>query len=233
MADDQTPEGPASPGQPPAAASAEPAPDQPGSAPDAPRLGPIIAAPPFRFTPPVQPVSPPVVQVGPAASPVFIDIGDKASQAAITRDGVQIPVIPIDPSQLQNVHLIPPLFTERVVSQSIPPGTRVPQGTSVDLVLASPTVLPISIVPGIHPVFLGPTGQTPNTLAGVYTQFIQNNAALQGVLSRSTTAPSDPNSPDFTTIVSAFAGLSPPVQATPADVAAAFTGLQAAMTFGS
>ena len=176
----------------------------------------------------------PVLQVGPAADPVHIDIGGQAAQAAISRDGVPIPVVPIDPAQLQNLHLFPPTFSQRVVSQSIPPGTRVPQGTFVDLVLASPTILPISIVPGVHPGFLGapPGGTAPYTLAGVYQQFIQNSPALQGVLTRNTTAP-DPSSADGLAIVNALSSLNPPVQATPGDVAAAFAGLQAAMTFGS
>jgi hypothetical protein len=166
-----------------------------------------------------------VLQVGPAQGPVFVALGDKAAQAAITRDNFQIPVIPIDPGQLGNVHLVPPVFSQRVVSQSIPPGTRVPQGTSVDLVLAPPTILPMNIVSNVHP------GLAPFTLATVYTQFIRDSAELQGVLSRNTTAPS-PSSADGQAIVSALTGLNPPVQATADDVAAAFAGLQAAMTFG-
>jgi hypothetical protein len=172
--------------------------------------------------------------VGPAAPPVFIALGDQATQAAISRNGVTVSPVPIDPNQLQNLHLLPPVFSQRVVTQSIPPGTRVPQGTSVDLVLASPTILPISIVPGVHPGFLGtpPGGTAPYTLAGVYQQFIQNSPALQRVLTRNITAP-DPSSADGQAIVSALSSLTPPVQDTPGDVAAAFAGLQAAMTFGS
>jgi hypothetical protein len=206
---------------------------------------------PFRFIPIPRPVitpvqtpasgptstpvaqSPPVLRLGPTAGPVVIDIGDQATQAAITRNGAPVPIIAIPPDNLQIVHLVPPVFSPRVVSQTIPAGTRVPQGTSVDLVLASPTILPMSIIPGIHPYFLGPGGQSPYSLSQVYTQFVQNNAGMQGVLTRNTTAP-DISSADGQAIVQAFGALSPAVTlATPDDMAGAFAGLQAAMTFGS
>jgi hypothetical protein len=229
----------------------ESAPPQPPPA--APRLGAILGAPAFGISSPIvrSPILPiqvpvsepsigptvagqPVLRVGAVANPVLmIDVGDQAAQAAITRDGAPVPVIDIPQNNLQNLHLVPPVFSPRVVSQSVPAGTRVPQGASVDLVLASPFILPISIIPKIHPYFLGPAGQAPFTLAQVYTQFIQNNAGMRGVLTRNTTAP-DISSADGQAIVQAFQALSPPVTlSSPDDVAGAFTALQAAMTFGS
>jgi hypothetical protein len=253
MTDNEPPEGAPPPEEPPAAASGEQETAPPEPPPGATGLGATFSGPPFRFIPITRPsvtqptqtpagdptsaasTGPaPVLQVGPAAGPVYIDIGDQAAQAAITRNGVPIPVVPIDATSLSAVGLIQPLFAQRVVYQSIPPGTRVPQGTSVDMNLAPPTILPMSIVQGVHPGFLGtpPGGQAPYTLTQVYTQFLQNNAELQGVLTRNTTAP-DPSSADGQAIVSALSGLNPPVQDTASDVAAAFAGLQAAMTFGS
>jgi hypothetical protein len=240
MTDNEPPEGASPQEEPSAVARSDSAPT--GAEPQTVMSGPSLAFSPVGRIPtstiqtpgsapanlPIGSGQTPVLQLGPPAGPVYIDIGDKAAQASIARDGMPIPVISIDQQQLQTVNLIPPVFTPRVVKQTVDPGTRVQQGTSVDLTLAAPNWLPINIVPGVYQGFVTPPSGTAYTLAQVYTQFIQNNAALQAVLTRNTTAP-DPNSADSQTIIDALSSLG----LQQGDVPSAFAGLQAAMTFGS
>jgi len=249
MTNNEPPEGASPQEEPSAVASSdsEPTGVEPQTPPGAPGMGAVMSGQFLGFSPvgrlpistiqgpgsvlagpPIGSGQTPVLQLGPTAGPVYIDIGDKAAQASIARDGMQIPVISIDQGLLNQVNLAPPVFTPRVVQQTVAPGTRVQQGTSVDLTLAAPNWLPINIVPGVYQGFVTPPTGATYTLAQVYTQFIQNNAALQAVLTRNTTAP-DPASADNQTIVDALSSLG----LQQGDVPAAFAGLQAAMTFGS
>lgn len=83
-------------------------------------------------------------------SVVLVDVGAKRVDANISRDGVPIGVLDVDPEVLNDVIIGRPFLSLRVVSQSVPAGTPVPLGTSVELVLASPFDLPVGIVTGTH-----------------------------------------------------------------------------------
>lgn len=95
-----------------------------------------------------------VTSAAAAAEPKRITVDDVPAKALVVRDGFQVPAVNLDP-QLADFHikdLIPvtPKFQPRVVSQSIPPGTRVIQGTVVDLILAPKDSLNFGILANPH-----------------------------------------------------------------------------------
>src|SRR5712691_3509301 len=76
-----------------------------------------------------------------APSTVFVELGEASQQAAISRNGVQIPVVTLNPAVLGTVLGGTTKVAAKVVSQSIQPGVSVAKGASVDLVLAEPSSL--------------------------------------------------------------------------------------------
>lgn len=81
---------------------------------------------------------------------VFVDVGARAVESKVVRDGVPIGVLHIDPEVLQDVIIDRPVVAFRIVGQSVPPGTPVPQGTTVEVTLARPGSLPVGVVSGVH-----------------------------------------------------------------------------------
>src|SRR5690349_16832267 len=81
---------------------------------------------------------------------VFVDVGAKQIESNVVRDGVPIAFHKIDPDVLKEVVIGEPIILYRIVSQSIAPGTPVPLGAAVDLVLARPNNLPVGVVVGVH-----------------------------------------------------------------------------------
>src|SRR5207248_924085 len=95
-------------------------------------------------------------------STVFVELGEAAQKAQIARDGVGIAPIALNTDALQNLIAGRPQLVTKVVSQSVAPGTAVPRGTTVDLVLAQPGVLPIDVIRDPHISLSG------RTLSSVY-----------------------------------------------------------------
>jgi hypothetical protein len=102
----------------------------------------------------------------------FIDISDKPLKAPIVREGKQVPDVAFDPTRLADwiggTVVVDRPLAPRVISQSIRPGTRVPRGTTVDLVLASRLNLPMDLLPEIHERF------RDRTIDAVVTDFLQD-----------------------------------------------------------
>src|SRR5712691_6267024 len=73
-----------------------------------------------------------------APSTVFVELGEASQKAQIARDGVGVPPIALNTVALQGLLAGRPQLVTKVVSQSVPPGTAVPRGTSIDVVLAQP-----------------------------------------------------------------------------------------------
>src|SRR5262249_32250235 len=79
-------------------------------------------------------------------STVFVELGEASQQATIPRNGVQIPIVELNPSALQPVLGTTTPVVAKVVSQSIQPGVSVAKGTTIDLVLAEPASIQVSVL---------------------------------------------------------------------------------------
>jgi hypothetical protein len=85
---------------------------------------------------------------------LFIDLSEKAAKAKVVREGYQVPAATFDKSkaafQFDQFVEIAPKSLPRVVSQSVPAGTKVTKGTVVDLVLVPRSSVPFDIFDGVH-----------------------------------------------------------------------------------
>src|SRR2546427_2528654 len=109
---------------------------------------------------------------------VFVELGDAVQKAQIARDGVGVPQVRIDPDVLAGILAGRPRVVTKVVSQTVAPGTSVPRGTQVDIVLAEPFGLPAGVIRDIH------VGLATRTVGNVFDTFIRNNAAVRNVIAR-------------------------------------------------
>src|SRR5438477_3445569 len=100
---------------------------------------------PQLLGPPVQ-VPAGAAPVTAAPSTVFVELGEASQQAAISRNGVQVPIVNLDPAVLGTLLGQTTKVAAKVVSQSIQPGVSVAKGTTVDLVLAEPATLTVSVL---------------------------------------------------------------------------------------
>jgi len=84
----------------------------------------------------------------------FVDLSDKPVKAKIVREGFDVPPVVLDEKKtsfvLDNLPTILPQAAPRVVSQSVPAGTKVTPGTVVDLVLAPKEAIPFDIFDAVH-----------------------------------------------------------------------------------
>lgn len=87
-----------------------------------------------------------------------IDVSDQPLKSNVVRKGKLVPSVELDPRIVDAVIspdvIVQPGESPRVVSQSIPPGTKVARGASVDLVLAPRTRIPGGIFRGGHAGFM-------------------------------------------------------------------------------
>ena len=72
---------------------------------------------------------------------VFVQLGESRTNANIKRDNYAIPSFELDEDVIDDI-VIGPVIRNKVVSQSIAPGTVVAKGTTIDLVLAPAGGLP-------------------------------------------------------------------------------------------
>jgi len=79
-------------------------------------------------------------------STVFVELGEASQQANIARNGVAVPVLTLNPAVLQTQLGLTTKVVAKVVSQSIQAGVSVAKGTTIDLVLAEPTSLKVSVL---------------------------------------------------------------------------------------
>jgi hypothetical protein len=160
-----------------------------------------------------------------APSTVFVELGESSQQAAISRNGVQIPVVDFNPATLGTVLGQTTKIAAKVVSQSIQPGVSVAKGATVDLVLAEPSSLQVSVLQNGFVPF------GTQSLDDVYKNVVRDNTAVQSVLARNQSA-AVLSSADQATLTSALGDVS--VTTDPGhDLNAAFQTLQAAFTFGT
>src|SRR5262245_3089071 len=88
-----------------------------------------------------------------------VDLSPEPAKAKVVREGYQVPAVALDTKKsdffLENLKQIPPQQEPRVVSQTIPPGTKVLPGTAVDLVLAPTSTIPFDIFELPHKSLVG------------------------------------------------------------------------------
>jgi hypothetical protein len=118
------------------------------------------------------------------ATTQFIDISDKPTKAKVVREGFEVPTVVLDEKKttfvLDNLPTVLPRFSPRVVSQSIPPGTKVTPGTVVDLILAPKDAIPFEIFDNVHADL--------KTRALSHVDDVVENVAVREVLLRRDTA---------------------------------------------
>jgi hypothetical protein len=94
-----------------------------------------------------------------AEKTIFIDLTEKTAKAKVVREGYQVPAAAFDKNKAQfafdQFEALPQKSLPRVVSQSIPEGTKVTRGTVVDLVLVPRASVPFDIFDGVHADFKG------------------------------------------------------------------------------
>lgn len=81
---------------------------------------------------------------------VFIEVGDKRRDAHVVRNGIPLGSYELNPAIFDEFFAGRPRVDLKVVSQSIAAGTPVPEGTTVNLVLAQPGRLPVGVIEGVH-----------------------------------------------------------------------------------
>jgi hypothetical protein len=160
-------------------------------------------------------------------STVFVELGEASQQANIARNGVAVPVVSLDPSALQVVLGNTTKVVAKVVSQSIQPGVSVAKGTTVDLVLAEPTSIKVSVLQNAF------VPLADSTLDTVFKNVVRDNPQVQSVLARNVGAASLSTN-DQATLTTALAQAGAEVGTDPGHtIDNAFHTLQAAFTFGT
>jgi hypothetical protein len=107
------------------------------------RLAPGLAASRAAVTPAL------AAAFRPNEDTIFVDVGERVIDSNVIRDGVKVGVFELDPDRFEEIFTGRPIVRQRVVSQSIRPGTPVAAGTTVDLVMAQTTRLPVGVIPGV------------------------------------------------------------------------------------
>jgi hypothetical protein len=190
----------------------------------------MVSAPLGLFggpTPPTESLAQAAVPVTAQPSTVFVELGEASQQANIARNGVQVPVVALDPAALQTFVGQTTKVVAKVVSQSIQPGVSVAKGTSIDLVLAEPASIKVSV---LQNAFVPLANDTLDT---VYKNVVRDNPQVQSVLARNQSA-ATLSTADQATLTSALSAANTTVTSDAGHTMdAAFHTLQAAFTFGT
>jgi hypothetical protein len=161
-----------------------------------------------------------------------IDISERPAVANVIRDGKQVPAVTTSALNLQNwlnIGVIRPIEDRRrIVSQTVPPGTRVARGTTVDILLADPGIIPINVLDRSHQSLI----DRNFTVQNVVDNFLVNPAIRNAVLDAGT---ADQIPPATQTLIrNAFNAQDMPINdGDPVrDFGAAFRTLKAVAAFG-
>jgi hypothetical protein len=111
-------------------------------------------------------------------SEVFIALGESAKKANVVRDDFAVPILEVDEAIFDDFFGGRPQIVNKVVSQSIPAGTVVNEGTAVNLVMAPAREIPGLVFTGGHSLL------KERTMAEVYDDFIIGNVEVNRMLSR-------------------------------------------------
>jgi hypothetical protein len=156
---------------------------------------------------------------------VVIDIGGSVLDPVINRGGLPVKPPPIDQDRLNDLIAIRPIVSFRVIGQSVAPGTPVPQGTVVNLVMARAGGLPIGVGAGVHLDLRDESVETQFERLGV------GSATVRRLLTRA--AKNELSDADREEVRGIFVGNNIPITAEPGrDVDAALETLKMLSTFG-
>lgn len=108
---------------------------------------------------------------------VFVQLGESRTNANIKRNNYAIPSFELDQDVIDDI-VIGPIIRNKVVSQSIAPGTVVAKGTTIDLVLAPASSLPGRIIPNGH-IFLA-----EQTMEQAYDLYLRDDPVMRRLLER-------------------------------------------------
>ena len=114
-----------------------------------------------------------------SAEQVFVNLSPEPAQAKVVREGYQVPGVTLDAKKsnffIDNLQQISRKDEPRVVTQSIPAGTKVLPGTAVDLILAPTQMIPFDIFETPHKDLIGKN-------LNVITDGILENASVRQML---------------------------------------------------
>jgi hypothetical protein len=83
-----------------------------------------------------------------------IDVSERPAVANVIREGKQVPAVGVSANDLQNwlnVGIIGPIEDRRrVITQSVPAGTRIARISTVNIVLAEPGIIPVGVLDQPH-----------------------------------------------------------------------------------
>jgi hypothetical protein len=156
------------------------------------------------------------------AQTVFVDVAQEPTRADISRGGFALGEVAVNPDLIASFLDDLQVVKTKVVSQSLVPGTAVARGTTIDVVIANPSTIPVHVIPDVHPAF-----QTL-TMEQLNDQFAQNTAVRDIV--RHTTSAADLTTAQRDTLTTALQQANVPIDAENT-VDSAFAGIQAAFQF--
>jgi ribosomal 50S subunit-recycling heat shock protein len=156
---------------------------------------------------------------------VFVDLGTSTISSKVSRNGVPISLLQIDPGILDNIIIDKPVLQVKVVRQSVAPGTPVPVGSTISVTLARPGDLPLGVITGIHQAL------KDRNIAQVFTDLTTGRPEVNGIVTR---AIADQVTPADTIAVRAiFTAAHVEITEEPGhDLTAALETLKAIKTFG-
>jgi hypothetical protein len=168
-------------------------------------------------------------QIAQAAQTVLINLSPQPAQAKVVREGFQVPAVALDVAKagffIDNLAQIDVRQEPRVVSQSVPAGTKVLPGQAVDLVLALTRDIPINIFQTPHRALAG------QALSVLTDGLLQDNTVRQTLLSYA--APADVPAADKVALTAKFNQQGINIDEASADTgfAAAFNTARSALAF--
>lgn len=163
------------------------------------------------------------------ATPVVIDLSPQPVQAKVVREGFAVPAVALNPAKanffIDNLAQIDLRQEPRVVSQSVPVGTKLLPGQAVDLVLAFTRDIPIAI-------FEQPHRDLKDRALNVLTDGLLQDTTVRQTMLKYTT-PAEVPTADKTALVAQFAQQGINVDEASADTgfAAAFNTVRSALAF--
>jgi len=129
---------------------------------------------------------------------LFVDLSQKAAQAKIVREGYQVPTPKVDAVRanfvLENLEIIAPRVLPRVISQSVKAGTKVTQGTVVDLVLVPKSSIPFDMFEVVHADLAG------KNVDSLTETLLENSKARQILLNHENPEDIPPADKEFLTV---------------------------------
>jgi hypothetical protein len=155
-------------------------------------------------------------------STVFVDVGEQATRAEVSRGGFALGEIAVNQDLLASFLDDLVIVQTKVVSQAVLAGTAVARGTAIDVVLANASDLPVRVIPGSHAAF------ETLTMAQLHGQFAESSPVRD--LVRRRTSAEELTTAERETFTTAMQEADVPIDDLNT-VDSAFRSIQAAFTF--